>query len=309
MARSRGAAMTATATMRAVQFREYGPASLLEVGNVARPEPGAGQVLVRVRAAGVNPIDWKFRAGYLKDFVPLQLPHIPGLDLAGTVEQAGAGVTDVAPGGAVFGQGSATYAEFAIADSGALARKPETVSFEQAAALGLGAITAWAGLFDVAALEAGQRVLVHGGCGGVGAVAVQLAHWKGAQVAATTSASNVELVRSLGADDVIDYETARFEDVVRDVDVVVDTVGGDVTERSWSVLRRDGILVTVAGMPEPDTAAAQGVRTFGVRAPEPVRPILQQLAALAESGAIVAPLWKTFPLAEASAAHVISEKG
>src|SRR5437588_10499291 len=160
MARSRGAAMTATATMRAVQFREYGPASLLEVGNVARPEPGAGEVLVRVRAAGVNPIDWKLRAGYLQQYMPVQLPFIPGYDLAGTVEAAGPGVAGFTPGQAVFGRGGGAYAEYAIAPATALAPKPENITFDQAATIAIGGVTAWAGLFDAADIQPWQRVLV-----------------------------------------------------------------------------------------------------------------------------------------------------
>jgi NADPH:quinone reductase-like Zn-dependent oxidoreductase len=297
------------AEMRAVRFHEYGPASGLTVESVDRPEPGDGEVLVRVRAAGVNPIDWKIRAGYLQEFMPLDLPSTPGIDLAGTVESAGADVHDLAAGDAVFGRGSGTYAEFALAASGSLAVKPPRISVEEAATLGVGGVTAWSGLFDTARLDAGQRLLVHGGAGGVGSLVVQLGHWKGAHVIATASDANAGYVRALGADEVLDYRATRFEDVVGDLDVVFDTVGGDVTERSWAVLRPDGILVIIAGMPEPEKAAERGVRTAGVQAAEPISPILDELARLAESGDLRPQVGQLFSLSEAAAAHAASETG
>ena len=303
------AAQTDAREMRAVRFHDYGPPSVLVVEDVERPEPKEGEALVRVRAAGVNAIDWKYRAGYLKDFMPLELPHTPGLDVAGTVEGVGVGVSDFSPGDDVFGRGAGAYAEYAIVPVTALAHKPASISFEQAATLPIGGVTAWAGLFDTAKLEPGQRLLVQGGAGGVGSLAVQLAHWKGAHVMTTTSTGNVDYVRSLGADEVIDYTTTRFEEVVRDVDVVLDTVGGEVTDRSWSVLKAGGILVVVAGMPEPEKAAAHGVRTSGVQSPEMTRPVLEELAKLVESGSLTPQLEPVFPLADAAQAHAVAESG
>jgi len=295
--------------MHAVRFHDYGPPSVLVVETVVRPEPKEGEVLLRVRAAGVNAIDWKFRAGYLKDFMPLELPHILGFDVAGTVEAVGAGVSDFAPGDEVFGRGAGTYAEYAVAPVASLARKPANLSFDEAATLAVGGITAWVGLFDTASLEAGQRLLVQGGAGGVGGLAVQLARWKGAPVIATTSTGNVDYVRSLGADEVIDYTTTTFEDAGDDVDVVLDTVGGKVTDRSWKVLKPGGILVVVAGMPEPEKAAAHGVRTSGVQSPQDSRPVLQELATLIEAGSLVAQVGQVFPLSDAAAAHAVAETG
>ncbi len=295
--------------MRAARFQTYGPPAALVVEDVPRPEPRPGEALVRVRAAGVNAFDWKLRAGYLKDFMPLELPHIPGLDVAGTVEQIGAGVSDFAPGDAVFGRGTGTYAEYATASVATLARKPDAITFDQAATLAVGGVTAWAGLFDTARLEPGQRLLVHGGAGGVGSLAVQLGRWKGVHVIATTSTVNVEHVRSLGADEVIDYTKTNFEDAVGEVDVVLDTVGGEVTDRSWSVLKPGGILVVVASGPDPEKAAAHGVRTSGVRAPEVTRPVLEELAKLIESGSLAAQVGQVFSLSEAAQAHAASETG
>jgi NADPH:quinone reductase-like Zn-dependent oxidoreductase len=295
--------------MRAVRFHDYGDASVLVVEDVVRPAPKEGEVLLRVRAAGVNAIDWKFRAGYLKDFMPLELPHTLGFDVAGTVEEVGAGVSDFAPGDDVFGRGAGAYADYAIAPVTAIARKPAGVSFEAAATLAIGGVTAWVGLFATAKLESGQRLLVQGGAGGVGSLAVQLAHWKGAHVIATTSSGNVDHVRSLGADEVIDYTKTKFEDGVHDVDVVLETVGGEVTDRSWNVLKPGGILVVVAGMPEPEKAAAHSVRTSGVQAPQVIRPVLEELVKLIESGSLAPQIGQVFPLSEAAGAHAAAETG
>src|SRR2546421_10605240 len=219
--------------MRAARFHAYGPPENLVIEEVPRPEPQAGEVLVRVHAAGVNPGDWKIRRGYLKAFMPVPLPFPPGLDLAGTVAAVGPDVTTVQPGQAVFGRGSGAYAEYAIALANALAPKPHALSFDQAATIPVGASTAWAGLFDVGGLQAGQRLLVHRAAGGGGLYAVQFGRGTGAEGIGTASARNVAFVRSLGAQTVIDYTATPFETVVRDVDVVLDTIGGATQERSW----------------------------------------------------------------------------
>jgi|SRR5438105_257043 len=302
-------AATETRQMRAVRFHDYGPPSVLTLENVVRPTPSESEVLIRVRAAGVNAIDWKFRAGYLKEWVPLELPHTLGLDVAGTVEEVGPGVSDFAVGDEVFGRGAGGYADYAIAPVTTIVRKPAGLSFEAGATLSVGGVTAWVGLFDAPKLESGQRLLVQGGAGGVGSFAVQLGHWKGAHVIATTATGNVDYVRSLGADDVIDYTTANIEDVVRDVDVVLDTVGGEVMDRSWSVLKPDGILVSVAGVPDPEKAAAHGVRTSGVQPPEIIRPVLEELVRLIREGALVPQIRQVFPLYDAAKAHAAAETG
>ncbi|HYX85070.1 MAG TPA: NADP-dependent oxidoreductase [Gaiellales bacterium] len=295
--------------MKAVRFHEYGPANVLTVEDVPRPAPGQGEVLVRVSAAAVNPIDWKFRAGYLKEMVPLELPHTPGVDLAGTVEEVGEGVSELASGDEVFGRGSGTYAEHALAQPAMLAPKPASLSFDEAVTLGLGGVTAWSALFTAAGLGAGQRLLVHGGAGGVGSLAVQLGRWKGAHVTATTSTANLDFVRSLGADEVVDYTAGRFEDAASGMDAVLDTVGGEVTDRSWPVIKPGGILVVIASMPDPETAKARGVRTAGAQPPDEQAPILRQLAGLVESGDLKPQIGRTFPLTGAADAHAASETG
>jgi NADPH:quinone reductase-like Zn-dependent oxidoreductase len=278
------------------------------IEEVPRPEPQAGEVLVRVHAAGVNPVDWKIRRGYLKDFMPVPLPFTPGLDLAGIVAAVGPDVTTVQPGQAVFGRGSGAYAEYAIAPANALAPKPHALSFDQAATIPVGASTAWAGIFDVGGLQAGQRLLVHGAAGGVGLYAVQFGRWTGAEVIGTASTGNVEFVRSLGAQTVVDYTTTPFESVVREVDVALDTIGGETQERSWPVLKPGGILVAVAGPASEETARRHGVRTSRVHG-QPTTDLLRRIADLIEFGAVVAPVGKVFSLAEASQAQALSETG
>jgi NADPH:quinone reductase-like Zn-dependent oxidoreductase len=296
-------------TMQAARFHDYGPPGVLAVDQVPRPEPKDGEVLVRVHAAGVNPIDWKFRAGYLKEFMPVQLPYTPGFDLAGTVESVGPGVTEFTPGEAVFGRGSGTYAEYAIAPSTALAPKPDNITFDEAATIAIGGVTAWVGLFEAADLQSGQRLLVQGAAGGTGSFAVQFAHWKSAYVIGTASSGNVEFVRALGADEVVDYTTTSVEGAVSGVDVVLDTVGGEVMDRSWSVLKPKGILVEVAGMPNEDAARQHDVRTSGVQAPPDISGILRQIADVIQSGTIRSEIGAVFPLDEAAQAQARSETG
>jgi NADPH:quinone reductase-like Zn-dependent oxidoreductase len=299
----------ATQTMRAVRFHEYGAPSVLVVDTVERPAPKAGEVLIRVRLAGVNPIDWKLRAGHIQRYMPITLPATPGLDVAGTIEAIGEDVTGFSVGDKVFGRGAATYAEFAVAPVATIADIPDGVSFEHAATLHVGGVTAWVALFDTAHLEAGQRLLVQGGAGGVGSIAVQLGHWKGAHVIATASTANVDFVRSIGADEVIDYTAVNVEDAVHDVDVVVDTVGGEVIAHSWSVLKPGGLLVTVVGMADAETAAARGVRTEAVGHPTETRPILEQLGTLVASGTLQPEIQQVFPLEQAAQAQAASETG
>ena len=294
---------------QAVRYHDYGDPSVLRLEDIPRPVPNDGEVLVRVRAAGVVPMDWKLRAGHLKDFMPLEFPHVPGYELAGTVDAVGEGVAGLQPGDDVFGRGSGAHATHAIAPVATLAKKPAQLSFEEAAHLGMSGVTAWQ-LVDAAGLQQGQRVLIHGGAGGVGSIAVQLAHWKGAHVLATTSTANVQHVRAMGADDVIDYTRVPFENEVTDVDVVLDTVGGDALDKSWGVLKPGGLLITTAAMtPDPETAASHGVRVASLPRTEHVTPILNKLGDLAVSGVIKPQVAERFPLEDAARAHAASETG
>ncbi len=295
------------ATMQAIRVHDYGGSEVLVLERMPRPEPKAGQVLVRLKAAGVNPADWKMRAGYYKQFMPLPLPWIPGLEAAGIVEAVGAGVTTLQSGQAVYGPIGNSYAEYAAAEAPDLFAKPAHLSFEQAASVPVGGLTAWQAVIEEAEVQPGQRVLIHGGAGGVGLFAVQFARWKGAHVTATASAANADFVRSLGAEKVIDYRTTKFEDVVQDVDAVIDTVGGDIIERSLQVIRPGGILVTVAGRVDPEMGQARGVRATSSRRADTAK--LRQITELLESKQLTPEVGKVFPLAQARQAQELSQTG
>jgi len=291
--------------MQAIRFHEYGGPDALVLEQVPRPHPQADQVRLRVIAAGVNPFDWVARGGLYKEFMPLPLPWIPGVEGAGIVDHVGHDVTTVEPGQSVYGVFSNSYAEYAVAPASDVSPKPAHLTFEEAASASMGALTAWGAVIDAAKVQAGQRVLVHGAAGGVGLYAVQLAKWKGAHVIGTASAANADFVRSLGAEDVIDYNATPFEKAVKDVDVVVDTVGSDVIERSWPVLRPGGVLVTVAARLTPEAGQAHGVRATGAGRASAAN--LQQISELFESKQLRPVVGPIFALPEASKAHLLSQ--
>jgi len=245
--------------MHVVRLHQYGAAENLIYEEAQRPEPQPGEALVRVRAIGINPVDWKTREGrgVAEELDP---PIILGWDIAGVIEEVGGGADQFAVGDEVFGMvrfpefGNA-YADYVAAPASELANKPANISFAEAAASPLVALTAWQALFDVAQLQAGQTLLVHAAAGGVGHVAVQLAKWRGARVIGTASARNADFLRGLGVDQVIDYTHERFEDIARDVDVVLDTQGEETQRRSFAILKPGGMLVSIAET--PDKALAQ----------------------------------------------------
>ncbi|MBB5834410.1 NADP-dependent oxidoreductase [Kribbella italica] len=294
-------------TMRAVVAKGAGGPEVLHLEEVRRPSPGATEILVRVHAAAINPTDWKGRAegGRGSD------PVILGFDVAGVVEEVGVGVTWVQVGDEVLGMPKfpvlpGAYAEYVVAPSRQFVRKPEALSFEQAAGLPLAALTAWQGLVETGGLRSGQRVLVHAAAGGVGHLAVQIAKSFGAYVIGTASAAKHEFVRSLGADEVIDYRTADFADVLRaqPVDLVFDPISGDTGRRSLDVLKDDGSYVSILPVDEP---TAQEGRRRGIRAEftlvEPDRRALTAITDLVAQGKLRVEIDSVFPLAEAAAAH------
>lgn len=296
--------------MQAVRFHEYGGPEQLVLEQVPVPQPGPGTVLVRVHAAGVNPVDWKVRAGWMRQFRPIPLPAIPGRDFAGIVEAAGPDATAFAVGQAVYGMAdSGSYAEYALASTKQIAPKPERLTFEEAASVPIGAVTAWRALFEAAQIEAGQRVLVQGAAGGVGLYAVQLARRKGVHVIGTASTGNQSFIRSLGVETAIDYRTTPVASTVYDVDVVVDTVGGEVLESSYQLVQRGGVLVTIAGRPNEDAARARGIRALSVGPAAEASGILREIGKLLESGQIEAYVDKVLPLGEARQAQESSETG
>jgi NADPH:quinone reductase-like Zn-dependent oxidoreductase len=297
--------------MKAIRIHAYGGPEVLVYEDAPRPAPAAGEVLVRVHATALNPVDRSTRTGYLQQMVNFELPLIPGLDLAGIFEELGPDVTTVSVGDAVYGfsnlmrQGA--YAEYARIGMDELAPKPATVDFVTAAAVPLSALAAWQAL-DVAGLRSGQTVLIQGAGGGVGTFAVQFAAAKGAHVIATEDGSKTALLRELGATEVIDYTTTRFEEVARDVDVVLDLVGGEVQARSFAVLKPGGILVTTMGQPDADAASARGVRAGGIMTQgNPAQ--LREIAGMIDRGAIRPIVSQVFPLAEAREAHMVLDAG
>ena len=295
----------ATTMMRAIRVHEYGGPEKLVVETVERPEATGSRVLVRMKAAGVNPVDWKLRSGMIKDWMPLTFPWAPGIDGAGIVEAVGPDVKGLAPGDSVFGIFSGSYAEMALAAEGDLSRKPRALSFEEAAAVPVGALTAWKGVIEDGAIQEGQRIAVLGAAGGVGLFAVQFAHWKKARVTATASAANAAFVKSLGADEVIDYQAGPAEEKIRGVDVLFDTVGGETLERALRMVKNGGVVLSVAGQVSEQAASALGIRA--VRTGRAPTDRLRQIAELLESGTIRAFIAKTFALADAAAAHRLSE--
>ncbi len=299
-------------TMKAIRLHSYGDPEALVLQEVPRPQVSAGEVLIRVHAAGINPLDWKVRAGHVKEWLPHRLPLILGWDVSGVVEAVAPGMTDFKVGDAVYGMldfgRDGAYAEYVAAGTLNLALKPSSIDYTQAAAVPLASLTAWQSLFDVAALQSGQTVLIHGAAGGVGHFAVQFAKWKKARVVATASASNEAFLRELGADEVIDYRNTEFEKVVHKVDVVLDTIGGETQQRSWQALRKGGILVATLGISSPEAAASRGVRGEGVMV-HPDTAQLRQIAALIDAGKLKPSVTTVLPLAEAARAHELSQIG
>ncbi len=298
-----------TQTISAIQVHAYGDANQLKFEQIARPEPQAGEVLVRVYAAGVNPIDWKIRSGALKSFMQQTFPYVPGSELAGVVAEVGPDVTAFQVGQEVFGRGShGSYTQYGIASATALALKPKPLSFDEAATLPVGATTAWQGLFDHGNLQEGQRVLILGGAGGVGLFAVQFARWKGAHVISTASTDNVDFVRSLGAETVIDYTKNNVADEVHDVDLVFDTVGGAARDNAWPTLKRGGTLITIVGQTDEAKAKEFDVRT-GRFSAQLTSELLSKFAQLVDEGHVKPVVGVTFPLSKAAQAQALSQGG
>jgi NADPH:quinone reductase-like Zn-dependent oxidoreductase len=297
--------------MRAIRFHRYGDADVLCLEDAPLPQIAADEVLIKVHSAGVNPADTQFRRGDYQAYAPLTLPSIPGWDVAGTVESAGRKVTAFKTGDAVFAMADMSrdgaYAEYIAVRADALAPAPHSLPLAHAAGVPLAALTAWQALFDVAEVRAGQSVLIHAGAGGVGLFAIQLARHAGAHVISTASAANHALLRELGAHRVIDYRAGDFAAGLKNLDVVLDTVGGEARARSWPLLRAGGMLAAIA-MPPPDEAAAAQHRVRSAMvAVQPNGPRLAEIAALIDAGALKVVIDGEFPLAEAAAAHRRSE--
>lgn len=298
--------------MLAVRIHQYGTRDVLSLDEIPVPEIGPDELLVKIVATSINPVDWKVREGYLKEMIPHPLPLTLGWDLSGVVSAVGAGVQGWQVGDAVFARPdlkrNGTYAEYIAVRAVECARKPATVSHAEAASLPLAGITAWESLVDAARVKPGQRVLVHAGSGGVGSLAIQIARDIGATVIATTSGRNRALVESLGAHQVVDYTTTRFTEAVEPVDVVFDTLGGQVQEDSWSLLRPGGTLVSIVSPPDQERARSLGVNGAFVFI-GPNAPVLEKLAHMVDGGRLRPIVGAEFALRDIARAHALSESG
>jgi NADPH:quinone reductase-like Zn-dependent oxidoreductase len=296
-------------TMKAIRIHTYGGPEVLRYEDVPRPVPAAGEVLIKIHAAAVNPVDWKVRAGLVRELLKHQLPLIPGWDAAGVIEDVGAGVARLKRGDEVYTRPDifrdGTYAEYIAVREPEVALKPKSLDHVHAAAIPLAALTAWQALFDAGGVSAGQRVLIHAAAGGVGSFAVQLAKCKGAYVIGTASANNREFLRGLGADEVIDYNAVRFEDHVHDVDMVLDAMAGETQRRSWKTLKPGGILVSILGGVENPPAGARHAQVFV----QPDAAQLSEIAKLVDAGKVRAIVETVLPLTEARHAQELNETG
>ncbi len=298
--------------MKAVVIQQYGDSSLLEEQELTKPVPEKHQVLVEVYSTSVNPIDWKLRAGYLQEMIPFEFPIVLGWDVAGKVVAKGEGVTQYEIGDEVFARPATTnrgtYASYTLVDDDLLAKKPTNISFEEAVSIPLAGLTAWQCLIDVTKVKADEKVLIQAGAGGVGSLAIQIAKHLGAYVATTASEENKAYVKELGADLVINYRTENFEDIIKDYDVVFDTMGGDILDRGITVLKPGGRIVTIAGQPNEELAKQYQVEASSYWL-NPDGKQLREMGDLLANGVIKPQVGHTFPFSAdgIKEAHVLSE--
>src|SRR5690349_20902319 len=299
-------AQTNPTMMKAIVAHEYGGAEVLKYEDAARPEPKDDQVLVRVIAAGVNPVDGMILSGMFARNKMMSSPLIPGGDIAGVVEKAGSKITKLKKGDAIYAylslRNNGGYAEYAVATEKEAAIKPASIGFAEASAVPIVALTAWQALVDSAKLGPGQSVLIHGGSGGVGMFAIQIAKARGAKVFATASTANQEFLKQLGADVAIDYTKQKFEDVAKDVDVVLDSIGRDTLARSYGVVKKGGIIVSLVARPKQDELQKHGIRGIALNV-ESTSEQLAELGELIDARKIKVIVSQTFPLSEAMKAQ------
>ncbi|WP_010651699.1 NADP-dependent oxidoreductase [Oceanobacillus massiliensis] len=298
--------------MKAVIIDQYGGRKQLKEREIERPSITDDQVLVEIHATSINPIDWKLREGHLQEMLPFEFPIILGWDAAGIITETGKNVSEFKVGDRVFARPATTrqgtYAEFVPVDQNLLAKMPENMGFEEAASIPLAGLTAWQCLVDFCKIKKGDKVLIHAGAGGVGTFAIQIAKYFGAYVATTASEENEETLKSLGADQVIHYKTEAFETVVRDFDIVLDSIGGEVQAKSFQVLKENGRLVSIAQPPSEENLERYKVKA-GFLWLEPKGEQLQELADIYNQGKLKPVIGKVFPFSESSLqeAHALSE--
>ena len=300
--------------MKAAQINEYGDASVVQVNEVDVPTVSSSQILVEVHAASLNPFDSKIREGYMKEMIPLQLPITPGGDIAGVVTEIGEGVFNVAVGDRVYGQAnvvagnSGAFAEFAVTSADEVAKMPEGIDFKDAASLALAGVSALQAINHHIKLQSGQKLFINGGAGAIGANAIQIAKDLGAYVAVTASEESAEFVKELGADEVIDYKTTYFTEVLNDYDAVFDTVGGEDFTKSLAILKRGGIAVSMAAQADDAKAGELGVTAIS-QGTQVTTEALDELSRLIEADAVRAFVDKVFPLEQIKEAFKAREAG
>lgn len=294
--------------MKSVQMKDYGGSDVIEINQTdSMSDPSSGKVLVTVKAAGVNPIDWKIREGYMKQAMQLQFPSTLGMDFSGLVEKVGTGVSGIAQGDEVYGQasvtrgGSGAFAEMSLANADSVAHKPKSLNHQEAAGLPLVGVSAWQALVETIGLTNGQKILIHGGAGGIGSISIQLAKRRGAHVATTVSTNDKQFAKELGADEVIDYKTQTFEDLLHDYDAVYDTVGGDTYKRSFKVLKRGGMIVSMLEQPNQQLMEQSGAKAV-YQFTQVNSERLTKLAQWVDQNNIRVNVEKTFPLDKAAEA-------
>lgn len=294
--------------MKAIQIYTYGDNEVVVTRSDApKPVISAGKLLIKMHAAGINPVDWKIRAGYLQNMQPILFPFTLGMDFSGVVIETGQGVSNFKPGDAVYGMASVfsgdtgTFAEFICVDASVTALKPQNIDFSAAAALPMAGVSAWQALVDYMDLSKGQKILIHGGTGGIGVFAIQIAKYLGAYVATTVSGINKNLAKELGADEVIDYKEESFENLLKNYDAVLDTIGGETYVKSFQVLRKGGVIVSMLENPNDELVRRYGVRSM-LEFTETNTDRLSKLTTLVENNIIKIHIAKVFTFQEASKA-------
>lgn len=294
--------------MKAVQINQYGNIEDIEINkNAPKPHPSAGRLLIEVHAAGVNPVDWKICEGRLKERLDLKFPLTLGMDFSGVVTEIGEGVSHFKKGDEVYGQSSifnaesGAFAEFVTVDEKRTAQKPKKINHIEAAAVPLAAVSAWQALVDHMGLSKGQKILIHGGTGGIGTFAIQLAKYLGAYVATTVSPENEQHAKDVGADEIIDYKNQAFDEILHDYDAVFDTVGGETYVKSFKILKKGGVIVSLVEHHRPELNATNSIRAIS-EFTQVNSERLAKVAELIEKGVLKIHVDKTFPLEKASEA-------
>jgi NADPH:quinone reductase-like Zn-dependent oxidoreductase len=294
--------------MKSIRIHSYGDSSQMKMEEVSQPNIDGDQVLVKVLAAGVNPIDWKIRAGWMKEFMPQSFPLTIGQDLSGEVAEVGKNVNQFKAGDPIFGFGSGSYAEYAAARANEIALKPKSLDFASAASIPTACLTAWQALIDVARISQGHLILIHGAAGGVGSFAVQIAKWKGSRVVATAAGGDAAYLKGLGVEQVIDYQSERFEDRAGNPDIIIDLIGGETLSRSYGIVKRGGIIVTTVQQADQTKASQAGARAVNILMKRDGAE-LAQIAQLVDQGMVKPRLDKVFSIEDAKRAHDLNESG